>query len=282
MIQVKKFLSYLIYVFLFLGTELNASIEEFYPYKIYPSASNFGNTGILELPNSRFMEEGTLRFNFSSSYPNEFTSLTASPFPWFEATYRYVEIKDQNYGPSSYSGNQSLKDKGFDVKFRLFEEGRYIPSTSVGIRDIAGTALFSSEYLVFTKRYKNLDITSGLGWGRLGMDDNIGNPFESINDSYKTRSIDVGQGGTFSPKVWFSGKTSVLGGIEYDIHKYGLKLKLEYDTSRPDLTGGSELKPVKIKTSFTNGTATNSWVIVVKWDDDTVTEEKISDVMRID
>ena len=28
MIQVKKFLSYLIYVFLFLGTELNASIEK--------------------------------------------------------------------------------------------------------------------------------------------------------------------------------------------------------------------------------------------------------------
>ena len=42
------------------------------------------------------------------------------------------------------------------------------------------------------------------------------------------------------------------------------------------------LKPVKIKTSFTNGTATNSWVIVVQWDDGTVTEEKISDVMRID
>ena len=41
------------------------------------------------------MDEASLRFNFSSSFPNEFTSLTASPFPWFEATYRYVEIKNR-------------------------------------------------------------------------------------------------------------------------------------------------------------------------------------------
>ncbi len=225
-----------------MSPELKSSIHEYYPYKIYPSASNFGNTGILELPNSRFMEEATLRFNFSSSYPNEFTSLTASPFPWLETTYRYVEVKDQKYGPSRYSGNQSLKDKGFDVKVKIFDEGRYMPSTSVGIRDIAGTAIFSSEYLVFTKRYGNFDLTSGLGWGRLGTDDNIGNPLESIDDGFKTRSFDIGEGGSFSPKAWFSGKTSLLGGIEYDLYKYGLKLKLEYDTSRPEITNSASLK----------------------------------------
>ena len=49
-----------------------------------------------EIPNARFMEEASLRFNFSSSYPYEYTSLTASPFPWFEATYRYAEIKNQS------------------------------------------------------------------------------------------------------------------------------------------------------------------------------------------
>ena len=38
------------------------------------------------------------RFNFSSSFPNEYTSLTASPFSWLEATYRYTEIKNENMG----------------------------------------------------------------------------------------------------------------------------------------------------------------------------------------
>ena len=42
------------------------------------------------------------------------------------------------------------------------------------------------------------------------------------------------------------------------------------------------LKPVMIKTSFTGGTATNSWKILIKWDDGTESVENISDVMRID
>ena len=79
-------------------------------------------TGILEMPNARFMKEASLRFNFSSSYPNEYTALVASPFNWMEASYRYAEIKTEKYGPSAYSGNQSLKDKGFDIKFKVMRE----------------------------------------------------------------------------------------------------------------------------------------------------------------
>ena len=33
---------------------------------------------------------------------------------------------------------------------------------------------------------------------------------------------------------WFSGETSIFGGIEYDLKKYGLRFKLEYDTTNPD------------------------------------------------
>ena len=42
------------------------------------------------------------------------------------------------------------------------------------------------------------------------------------------------------------------------------------------------LLPVRVQTSFTQGTATNSWRVVVQWDDGTQTTENISDVMRID
>ncbi len=48
------------------------------------------------MPNARLMPEAQLKFNFSSSYPYEFTSLTASPFSWLEATYRYTELKISN------------------------------------------------------------------------------------------------------------------------------------------------------------------------------------------
>ena len=53
------------------------------------------------MPNARMMSEAQLRFNFSASFPNEFTSLTASPFNWLEATYRYTEIKNVKYGPAT-------------------------------------------------------------------------------------------------------------------------------------------------------------------------------------
>ena len=81
---------WLFWIILFFSNFIFSSIEDYFPYKVLPSASNFGNTGIIEMPNARMMPEAHLRFNFSSSYPHEFTSLTASPFQWLEATYRYT------------------------------------------------------------------------------------------------------------------------------------------------------------------------------------------------
>lgn len=95
----------------FFSLSLIAETDEYFLYSVGSSASNFGNTGVLETPNARFMGPASLRIHFSSSYPNEYTSLTATPFDWFEATYRYTEIKNKKYGQSFYSGNQSLKDK---------------------------------------------------------------------------------------------------------------------------------------------------------------------------
>ena len=63
------------------------NIDDYYPYQVKPSASNYGITGLMEMPNARFMDPATLRINFSSSYPIEYTSLSATPFEWFEATY---------------------------------------------------------------------------------------------------------------------------------------------------------------------------------------------------
>ncbi len=195
------------------------------------------------MPNARFMGPASLRINFSSSYPFEYTSLTATPFKWFEATYRYAEIKNEKYGQSFYSGNQSLKDKGFDIKLLLLEEDEALPSIAVGLRDIAGTGLFSSEYLVGTKRTGNFDLTAGFAWGILGSADNISNPLDKFDDAFLERNADQGQGGQFSSKSWFSGKTALFGGVEYDLKKYGLRFKLEYDTSKPFENGKVPFEP---------------------------------------
>ena len=226
---------------LFFSIFIPASINDYFPYKVEPTSSNYGNTGILELPSARFMKSGGLRFTFSSSYPNEFTAITATPYSWLEATYRYVEVKDKKYGPATYSGNQSWKDKGFDIHVKLIDERNSFPQVSIGLRDLAGTGIFSSEYLVASKKISNLDLTLGLGWGLLGSEGGISNPFSSIDERFKIRGGDQGLGGEFNLEDWFSGSTSLFGGIEYDFHKWGLRLKLEYDTSNPDINKFSTL-----------------------------------------
>lgn len=211
-----------------------SNIDDYFKFPIQPSSANLGNTGILEIPNAKFMDPGSLRISFSASYPYEYTSLNATPFSWMEANYRYAEIKNKLYGPLAYSGNQSLKDKGFDLKVRLYKESYYIPSIAIGLRDIAGTGLFSSEYMVATKSINDIDFTVGLGWGKLGQANNIDNPLGSVKEGFKFRNSKLGQGGDFSYSDWFSGDTAIFGGLEYHLRKYGLTFKLEYDPQHPE------------------------------------------------
>ncbi len=213
------------------------SLDPYYPKPVGSSSSNYGITGVLEIPNARFMDEASISWNFSGSFPNEYTSITATPFSWLEAAYRYTEIKNRKYGPSTYSGNQTLKDKGFDLKIRLFKEGYNMPAIAMGLRDIAGTGLFSSEYIVATKRINNLDLTFGLGWGLLGSEGGVSSPLSFLDKNFNVRNSSVddkGLGGEFAYKDWFSGQASILTAIEYDLKKHGLRFKLEYDTSNPD------------------------------------------------
>jgi len=214
--------------------KIHTSIEEYFPENSATS-SKYGNTGLIEIPTARLMEEGTLKFGISASYPNEFTYMSASPFKWLEATYRYSEIKDKLYGPSSFSGNQTWKDKGFDIKFLLVKETYLKPAIALGLRDVAGTGAFSSEYLVASKELGNIDLTLGMGWGNLGQLSTVSNPLTNLDEDFKSRNSNIGKGGTFNYQDWFSGENvSIFGGLEYKLKKRGMRLKLEYDTSKPD------------------------------------------------
>ena len=226
--------------------DVSASLEDYYPKKLEPTSSNSGITGILEMPNARFMDEGSMKIGFSSSYPNEYTYISATPFSWLEASYKYTEQKNLKYGPSSYSGNQTLKDKGFDLKIRLLKESYFIPEVAIGWDDLAGTGKFAAEYIAATKKIKNADVTIGYGWGALGQNQNVRNPLLSISEDFRYRNKKADQGGAFNSKTWFSGEEiSIYSGIEYYLQRYGLILKVEYDTSNPDLGYSGPKLPVE-------------------------------------
>ena len=119
-------------------------------------------------------EAGEFRFHVSRVYPYVRGSVLMQPFDRLEAGYRYTDIKNRLFGEADITGTQSLKDKSIDFKVRLIKETALWPQLAVGITDIGGTGLFSSESLVANKRLGNFDWSLGLGWGNLGMHSNKG------------------------------------------------------------------------------------------------------------
>ena len=225
-----KFFYFGFYLVLF--SSLHAGIDDYvYPHNDESSYSNYGGLGLIQNPNARFSENGTLAFSWSHNDPYLRGSIIAYPFDWFEASFQYTDINNVLYSPfKSFSGSQSLKDKSFDVKIRLFKETSILPQTAVGIRDLGGTGLFASEYLVFSKRpLSNLDISFGVGWGNLNGN-KISNPLSQFHDSFNKRNDAQDLGGKFNVKNFFSGDAGYFGGIEYTLpFKRGLRVKLEYD-----------------------------------------------------
>ena len=152
-----------------------------------------------------------------------------------EVSLRYADINTEKYSPfKSFSGDQTYKDKSFNLKIKLIEETEKFPELSIGFRDFIGTGKFSGEYIVSSKKIGDFDFTVGLGWGALSTNDGIDNPFVNIDESFNSRPIDYGKGGNIQFDRWFRGeKASSFYGLEY-LNKYsGIRFKVDYDSSNP-------------------------------------------------
>lgn len=112
-------------------------------------------------------------------------SMSVQAFEWLETTIRYTDVRTRLYSQDpDFSGDQSYKDKGIDLKLQLWQESYWIPQISLGVRDIAGTGLFDSEFLVASKRWGDVDFTLGMGWGSMAQSGNIQNPFCNMSDEW--------------------------------------------------------------------------------------------------
>ena len=217
-------------IFLLFNSKLLSSYQEYIFPISTPDFSNYGTIGLIQNPTSRFAEEGTIAFSWTHNEPYLRGSILAYPFEWLEASYQYVDINNQLYSPvKAFSGNQSLKDKSFDVKFKVFNEKNFRPAIALGFRDIGGTNLFGAEYLTFSKYINNFDITVGIGWGNLNGN-SFSNPLVKLSNRFEQRGGPKGGGGQLSTDTFFSGKAGYFGGFEYFIPKfYGARLKFELD-----------------------------------------------------
>ncbi len=192
---------------------------------------DFGGVGLLQTPTARMAPEGTFSFNANRTSPYSRYSISVQPVPWLEGTLRYIAVTNRRYSNvEEFSGDQSFKDKAFDAKFRLVKESYWLPELSLGFRDLAGTGLFSSEFLVANKRFYDLDFSIGVAWGYIGNRSDFANPFSVLGDDYDSRDAGtVGTGGDFSIENYFRGDPSLFGGVEYQTPWDPLRFKIELD-----------------------------------------------------
>ena len=186
------------------------------------------------MPTARFFDSSVYGVSVYDGSPDQKVTFTANPYDWLEASVFYTNIQGKPYPGYEY---QDYKDKGFNFKLRLKEEGK-LPAIAVGINDIAGTGLYGSEFIVGSYGIRNIDFHFGIGWGAYnGSKYSFNNPFGYIDNRFKIRDENEPgfQGtGSFTPGRYFSGKeTSPFFGISYLLNN-SLLLKLEHDTTVTD------------------------------------------------
>ena len=101
----------------------------------------------------------------------------------------YTNIQEKPYCNQSFDPvcAQDYKDKGFNFKLRIKEEGLW-PAIAIGINDIAGTGLYSSEYIVGSYGINKTDFHFGVGWGTLnGSNKSFNNPLSYLYDGFNDR-----------------------------------------------------------------------------------------------
>lgn len=192
---------------------------------------DFGGIGLLQDPTARMDPDGEFRIGISHQYPYNNLYASLQLLPWLETAIRYTETRNRAYGAEEFSGDQTNKDRGVDFKLRLLQEGDYLPEVALGFRDVGGTGLFSSEYLVASRRWGAFDLTLGMAWGRMGARGGITNPFAALSDSFEDRP---GEGtvddATLGAQRWFAGEeVGLFGGVEWQTPLDPLTVKLEYD-----------------------------------------------------
>ncbi|MFW8595953.1 YjbH domain-containing protein [Cribrihabitans neustonicus] len=206
-----------------------------------PSLSFYGSPGLIDMPSAEMLPDGQYAVTYSWFGGTSRYNITFQALPWLTASFRYNGIQTNG---ADIGGFATYYDRGFDLRARLWREGRWRPEVTLGLQDFAGTGIYAAEYLTATKRLTTpplaagraagrLKLTAGLGWGRLGSHGAVtsiggGRPSFVAGDT----------GGELSYDQWFRGPVAPFGGFEWQPGER-LSLKAEYSSDAYTLETGA-------------------------------------------
>ena len=192
------------------------------------SYTSYGTIGLIDMPTAASDSDGRLVLSQSGFDGDRRTSLTAQILPRISASFRY-SAHGRN---GNQAGGYSNHDRSFDLRFRAVDEGQYMPALAIGLNDFIGTGWYTGEYVVGTKNVGPVEVTAGLGFGRLATYGGFDSPLGQIDERFKTRAgRDVGRGGELESTEWFKGDAAAFGGLAWHLGK-GFTAKFEYSSDQ--------------------------------------------------
>jgi hypothetical protein len=230
------------------------------------SLNSYGEVGILETPTARMNPDGQIGVTISAMKNTQRFIASFQVLPWLEGTFRYSHL-------SKFGSTGNYFDRSFGMKMRFWHESEYIPEVSLGIRDLIGTGIYGSEYVVASKRIWDVDLSAGMGWGRLSDMGAFANPFGLVFQSFNTRKPFSGPGGQVNFGNFFHGpRVGIFGGAIWRTPLDGLDVLVEYssDKYKREVATGN----MKWKTPFNLGVAyrlgdslslTGGWLYGTTW-----------------
>lgn len=188
------------------------------------SQNTYTMPGLIDMPTAEVFNDGDIGASIAVSAAGKRYGLSFQPTEGLTVSLRYGQFPD--YYPEGHYNGTALYDRSFDVHYQLLEESGLRPALAIGLRDIVGTGIYSSEYVVATKTLRpGLRVTAGLGWGRLGSHGGIGKPFGD-------RPVSTGtlvETGKLHPDRWFKGEAAPFLGVSWQMNDK-LTLKAEYSS----------------------------------------------------
>jgi len=185
---------------------------------------NFGTAGMIEMPSARMAPDGELSVGASFFQNTQHYNFGFQILPWLETSFRYSGLQhfDSSY-PVYY-------DRSFAVKARLWDESAFFPAVALGINDLVGTGVYSSEYVVASKQFGRFDASLGFGWGRLGSTALFRNPLASLSAQFDDRPTLTTPGGTNFNVFLHGPNAGLFGGLIWHTPIRNLSLAAEYSS----------------------------------------------------
>ena len=179
----------------------------------------YGAPGLIDMPTAQQSPDALLSITTARIGDSTRNTLSFQITPRLSGSFRYSAIGNFD-SPASVDGN--YYDRSFDLRYQLVEEGARLPGVVVGLQDFIGTGLYGGEYLVATKNIGPVQVTGGLGWGRLGS-------YNSISSIGTRPDALLGEGGIPTYDRWFRGPFAAFGGLAWSPSR-NLTLKAEYSS----------------------------------------------------